>query len=52
MSASFTKRVNVHPSPEDLRAASDHLTVLLRFEDDAAAWTHQMIPEKPASRSA
>ncbi|BCL32297.1 hypothetical protein ACFFS2_34630 [Streptomyces aurantiacus] len=37
LSASFTKRVHVHPSPEDLRAASDHLTVLLGFEDDTAA---------------
>ncbi|WP_398939749.1 integrase core domain-containing protein [Streptomyces sp. IB201691-2A2] len=37
VSASFTKRVHVHPSPEDLRAASDHLTVPLSFEDDAAA---------------
>lgn len=36
VSASFTKRVYVHPSPEDLRSASDHLTVLLGFEEDAA----------------
>lgn len=37
VSASFTKRVYVHPSPDDLRAASDHLTVLLGFGDEAAA---------------
>jgi integrase len=37
VSASFTKRVYVHPSPEDLRSASDHLTVLLGFGDEAAA---------------
>lgn len=36
VSANFTKRVYVHPSPEDLRAASDHLTVLLGFGDEAA----------------
>jgi len=37
VSASFTKRVYVHPSPEDLRSASDHLTVLLGFGDEAVA---------------
>lgn len=37
VSADFTKRVYVHPSPEDLRSASDHLTVLLGFEDEPAA---------------
>jgi integrase len=37
VSASFTKRVYVHPSPDDLRAASDHLTVLLGFGDEVAA---------------
>lgn len=37
VSAEFTKRVYVHPSPDDLRAASDHLTVLLGFGDEAAA---------------
>ena len=36
-SASFTKRVYVHPGPEDLRAASDQLTVLLGFGEEAAA---------------
>jgi integrase len=37
VSADFTKRVYVHPSAEDLRSASDHLTVLLGFEDESAA---------------
>ncbi|MFJ9376843.1 tyrosine-type recombinase/integrase [Streptomyces sp. NPDC101455] len=37
VSASFTKRVYVHPSPDDLRAASDHLTVLLGFGEETAA---------------
>ena len=37
VSAAFTKRVYVHPGPEDLRAASDQLTVLLGFGDEAAA---------------
>ncbi|MFR0354107.1 tyrosine-type recombinase/integrase [Streptomyces sediminimaris] len=37
VSADFTKRVYVHPSPEDLRSASDHLTVLLGFDDESAA---------------
>ncbi|MFD4941067.1 hypothetical protein ACFVYE_22220 [Streptomyces sp. NPDC058239] len=35
--ANFTKRMYVHPSPEDLRAASDHLTSLLGFSEDEAA---------------
>ncbi|MEV6833572.1 tyrosine-type recombinase/integrase [Streptomyces sp. NPDC051133] len=37
VSADFTKRVYVHPAPEDLRAASDHLTTLLGFGEDVAA---------------
>ncbi|WP_435270612.1 tyrosine-type recombinase/integrase [Streptomyces sp. 1222.5] len=37
VSADFTKRVYVHPAPEDLRAASDHLTTLLGFGEDIAA---------------
>jgi len=37
VSAEFTKRVYVHPSPDDLRAASDQLTVLLGFGDEVAA---------------
>ncbi|NUV60646.1 tyrosine-type recombinase/integrase [Streptomyces sp. CAI-85] len=37
VSAAFTKRVYVHPSPDDLRTASDHLTVLLGFGDEVAA---------------
>lgn len=37
VSADFTKRVYVHPSPEDLRSASDHLAVLLGFDDETAA---------------
>lgn len=36
-SANFTKRVYVHPSPDDLRAASDHLTALLGFGEETAA---------------
>jgi hypothetical protein len=35
--ANFTKRVYVHPSPEDLRVASDHLTSLLGFSEGEAA---------------
>ncbi|MFD0417281.1 tyrosine-type recombinase/integrase [Streptomyces sp. NPDC127108] len=37
VSASFTKKVYVHPSPDDLRVASDHLTTLLGFGDEAVA---------------
>ncbi|MEU1402962.1 tyrosine-type recombinase/integrase [Streptomyces sp. NPDC005728] len=36
VSPSFTKRVYVRPGPEDLRAASEHLTVLLGFGDESA----------------
>ncbi|WP_329143168.1 site-specific integrase [Streptomyces sp. NBC_01456] len=36
VSANFTKRVYVHPGPEDLRAASDHLAVLLGVSEEAA----------------
>ncbi|MGI5406643.1 hypothetical protein ACQEV9_07585 [Streptomyces chartreusis] len=35
--AGFTTRVYVHPTPDDLRVASDHLATLLGVEDVADA---------------
>lgn len=37
VNASFTKKVYVHPTAEDLRVASDHLSALLGFAGEEAA---------------
>jgi integrase len=36
VNSAFTKRIYVHPSPDDLRVASDQLSVLLGFGDGEA----------------